>query len=75
MRTAARLDGRDLAMRATIGDSLTMHGRVVGDHDVTAEVLEVRGQDGSPPYWVRFDDGHEALVFPGPDATVHPSDS
>jgi hypothetical protein len=36
-----------------------------------AEILEVRHPDGTPPYLVRWSDtGHEALVFPGPDATV-----
>ena len=27
---------------------------------------------GEPPYMVRFDDGHTALVFPGPDAIIEP---
>ncbi len=32
-----------------------------------------RGGGGEPPYLVRFDDGHTALVFPGPDAIIeHP---
>ena len=36
-----------------------------------AEILEVRHEDGSPPYLVRWsDNGHEALVFPGSDAFV-----
>ena len=29
--------------------------------------VEVRGEDGGPPYLVRFDDGHETLLFPGAD--------
>jgi hypothetical protein len=34
-------------------------------------VLEVRGSDGGPPFLVRWSDtGHEALVFPGPDAEI-----
>jgi len=38
-----------------------------------AEFIEIRGRDGAPPYLVRHDDGHEALVFPGTDASVeHP---
>jgi hypothetical protein len=37
------------------------------------EILEVRGGGGNPPYLVRFDDGHEGLVFPGTDATVEPA--
>jgi hypothetical protein len=43
----------------------------VDDPERDAEILEVRGEDGGPPYVVRWEDsGHEALVFPGPDATV-----
>ena len=32
--------------------------------------VEVRTVDGSPPYLVRWDDGHVGLYFPGPDAHV-----
>jgi hypothetical protein len=42
----------------------------MADHG--GEIVEVRGDDGSPPYVVRFDDGHEGLVFPGPDCEVRP---
>ena len=60
-------------MRAEVGDRLHIHSRVVGAPDQKSEIIEVRGEDGAPPYLVRRDDGHEALVFPGPDATVeHP---
>ena len=63
-------------MHAVVGDRLHVHGRVVGTHDQTSEIIEIRGQDGVPPYLVRHDDGHEALVFPGPDASVeHAKDS
>jgi hypothetical protein len=63
-------------MHAVVGDRLHVHGRVVGTHDQTSEIIEIRGQDGAPPYLVRHDDGHEALVFPGPDASVeHAKDS
>ncbi|MGW3625066.1 DUF1918 domain-containing protein [Streptomyces sp. NPDC000880] len=57
-------------MQANVGDTLLVHGRTVGQHDRTAEVVEVLGQEGSPPYRVRFDDGHEALLSPGPDTVV-----
>ncbi len=57
-------------MRAEVGDRLHVHGRTVGLPDRVGEIVEVRGSGGSPPYLVRFDDGHESLVFPGPDATV-----
>jgi hypothetical protein len=45
---------------------------MVGMPDRMGEILEVRGADGAPPYMVRFDDGHESLVFPGPDWVVQP---
>ncbi|AUH43964.1 DUF1918 domain-containing protein [Streptomyces sp. CMB-StM0423] len=58
-------------MQAEVGDKLCVHGRVVGQEDRTAEILEVIGAAGAPPYRVRFeDDGHEALVSPGPDSVV-----
>ncbi|URM91989.1 DUF1918 domain-containing protein [Streptomyces sp. MRC013] len=60
-------------MEATVGDKLLVHGRVVGRHDRTAEIVEVLGEHGHPPYRVRFDDdGHEAVMSPGPDAVVRP---
>jgi hypothetical protein len=60
-------------MQAVVGDRLHVRGRVVGTSDQTYEIIEIRGRDGAPPYLVRHDDGHEALVFPGADASVeHP---
>ncbi|WP_018681997.1 DUF1918 domain-containing protein [Actinokineospora enzanensis] len=60
-------------MHASLGDRLLMHGRVVGQQDRTVEIIEVLGGDGTPPYRVRFEDGHEALMSPGPDTIVQPS--
>lgn len=57
-------------MKAQVGERLLFHGKKVGSTDRTAEVLQVRGDDGAPPYLVRFDDGHERLVFPGTDCQV-----
>jgi hypothetical protein len=63
-------------MRAAIGDRLHVRGRVVGTPEQTAEIIEIRGEDGAPPYLVRHGDGHQALVIPGPDASVeHPRES
>ncbi|WP_344908144.1 DUF1918 domain-containing protein [Actinomadura meridiana] len=57
-------------MNGQIGDRLHVHGNVVGQPDRMGEIVEVRGRDGAPPYLVRFDDGHEALVYPGPDTVI-----
>ncbi|HLF41270.1 MAG TPA: DUF1918 domain-containing protein [Acidimicrobiia bacterium] len=58
-------------MQAKVGDRLVIKGHHVGDHDRDAEILEVRGPDGGPPFRVRWAaDGHESLCFPGSDAVV-----
>jgi len=58
-------------MRASVGDRLVVRGHRVGEPERDAQVLEVRGDDGGPPFLVRWsEDGHESLVFPGSDAYV-----
>jgi len=57
-------------MQAQVGDRLHVHGNQVGERDRLGEIVEVRGPDGRPPYLVRYEDGHETLIFPGPDAVV-----
>ncbi|MQA85610.1 MAG: DUF1918 domain-containing protein [Streptosporangiales bacterium] len=57
-------------MQAAVGDRLHVHGNTVGEPDRVGEIVEVRGQEGAPPYLVRFQDGHTSLVFPGPDAVI-----
>ncbi|MGW4689837.1 DUF1918 domain-containing protein [Streptomyces sp. NPDC004244] len=59
-------------MRAAVGDLLRIHSRAVGLKDRQGEIVEVRGPDGEPPYLVRFGDGHESLVYPGPDCILEP---
>ncbi|NQE88408.1 DUF1918 domain-containing protein [Nocardia terpenica] len=60
-------------MRANVGDQILIHGRAVGIPEQTGEIVEVRGEQGEPPYVVRFANGHESLVFPGPDREVRPN--
>ena len=58
-------------MKARPGDWIIVEGTHVGDRRRRGEVLEARGEDGNPPYLVRWGDGdHEALVFPGSGAHV-----
>ena len=46
-------------------------GTTTERHDQHAEIIEVRSQDGSPPYVVRWlVTDHEATVYPGSDAVV-----
>ena len=59
-------------MEATIGDKICIHGNTVGHADKHGEIIEVRGDRGEPPYVVRFPDGQERTIFPGPDAYIIP---
>jgi hypothetical protein len=62
---------RERAMQAAVGEKLILKSHHVGEPDRSGEILEVRGDRGGPPYLVRFEDGHEGLVFPGTDAVIH----
>ncbi|HWG02469.1 MAG TPA: DUF1918 domain-containing protein [Trebonia sp.] len=57
-------------MEATIGDRIRIRGKNVGHPDRHGEIVAVHGDKGEPPYLVRFEDGHELLLFPGPDAVI-----
>ena len=59
-------------MEATIGDEICVHGNTVGHPDTLGEIIEVHGDRGEPPYVVRFADGQERTIFPGPDAYIIP---
>jgi hypothetical protein len=62
------------AMIAHVGDRLILESAHVGSPRRIGVITELRHDDGTPPYVVRWlDDGHEALVFPGPDARVEPT--
>jgi Domain of unknown function (DUF1918) len=59
-------------VKAIKGDRLICRGHRAGQPDRDAEILEVKGNDGSPPYVVRWsDDGRVGTLFPGPDALIH----
>lgn len=60
-------------MRAHPVGRLILKGIHVGDPRRIGIILDVPHSDGSPPYTVRWlDNGHEALVFPGTDASIEP---
>lgn len=62
-------------MRGHIGDRLIMQGTHIGDHTRVGVITELRHDDGTPPYLVRWlDDGHVGLVFPGSDALIEATD-
>jgi Domain of unknown function (DUF1918) len=59
-------------VKASKGDRLISRGHRAGEPDRDAEILEVKGKDGGPPYVVRWsNDGRVGVFFPGPDALIH----
>ena len=52
-------------MKAHPGDRIILAASHVDEPTRDGEVLEVRGEDGQPPYLVRWTDGHTGLMYPG----------
>ena len=50
-------------MRANVGDELVVRGHHVGDENREAVIIEVHGEEGTPPYLVRWRDGHQSVFF------------
>ncbi|MGZ4707877.1 MAG: DUF1918 domain-containing protein [Acidimicrobiales bacterium] len=58
-------------MEAQAGDKLVVKGHRVGDHDRIGTIHEVRGDQGSAPYVVEWDDQPgEHVIWPGSDAAI-----
>ncbi|HYB15506.1 MAG TPA: DUF1918 domain-containing protein [Streptosporangiaceae bacterium] len=57
-------------MQAKVGDQLTVKGRHQGDEDRHGEIIGIDGANGTPPYLVRWRDGHESLFFPSSGTEV-----
>ena len=62
-------------MDAHVGDQLIVRGRQVGRADQQGEIIEVINSPGGEHYRVRWADGRETILFPGPDAAVLPATS
>jgi len=57
-------------MKASVGDRIVMAGEQVDRPTRDGVILEVRGQDGAPPYLVSWADGHTGLLYPGPGSVL-----
>jgi uncharacterized protein DUF1918 len=71
-----RVPGKEaVAMRADVGDELVVRGRHVGDEDRKGVIVEIHGDQGGPPYLIRWEDGHQSVFFPSSDtlAEHHPA--
>ena len=59
-------------MHATVGDRIIIETASLDRPRRQGEVLEVLGNGETEHYRVRWQDGHESLYFPGPDAHLAP---
>jgi hypothetical protein len=56
--------------KASPGDRVIIHGHHQGEHPRDGEILEVHGEDGAPPYVVRWADGRVGSLYPGSDVRI-----
>jgi len=52
------------------GDVVVVSGRRVGESPRIGEVIEVLGQPDHPHYAVRWDDGHQSILYPGKATSI-----
>ena len=57
-------------MHACKGDVIVIESPVLDRRRRRGEVLEVIGEGDREHYRVRWQDGHESICFPGPDARI-----
>ena len=60
-------------MHADPGDHIVIDTTTLDAARRSGEVLEVIGEGERRHYRVRWQDGHESVYFPGPDARVLPA--
>jgi hypothetical protein len=57
--------------KVAVGDRLVVRAHRLGQSPRDAEILEILGDDGGPPYRVRWvEDGYETVVYPGSDVFI-----
>ena len=52
------------AARVARGDIVEVSARRVGDHGRSGKVIGVLGDKSHPHYRVRWEDGHESVLYP-----------
>jgi uncharacterized protein DUF1918 len=61
-------------MRAHKGDTVVVPHPHTGSSARKGQIVEVKGEDGGPPFAVQWSDGTRAEAFvPGPEATIEPA--
>jgi Domain of unknown function (DUF1918) len=62
-------------MHAEVGDEIIVRGHHVGNEDRRGVIIEVHGEDGAPPFLIRWENGHQSVFVPSSDSVVehHPA--
>ena len=64
-------DSNKPTFNAAPGDRLVVSAHHQGEGELDAEILEVCGEDGGPPYVVRWEqDGHVSRLYPAEDVHI-----
>ncbi len=58
--------------QARPGDAVEITAHHVNDAPRTGVILEVLGEQGTPHFRVRWEDGHESIFYPSSDAVIRP---
>jgi len=58
--------------RPQTGDRVEITGHQVGRGNRTGEILEAIGEPGEMHLRVRWEDGHESVIYPSSDVVVRP---
>jgi hypothetical protein len=57
-------------MAAKPGDTIRAPSEKVGQPERRGKIVEILGDQAHPRFRVRWDDGHETVLVPGPDISV-----
>lgn len=56
----------------TVGERVVVTTHRIGGHRRAGKVVEVIAEPGHERCRIRWDDGRESVVYPGPDLTIEP---
>jgi len=57
-------------MTAKPGDTIRAPSEKVGQPERRGKLVELLGDDEHPRFKVRWEDGHETVLVPGPDVSI-----
>ena len=69
------MNHRQESHKTQVGDIIQITGHRVGSAPRAGTILEVLGEPGSQHFRVRWEDGHESVLYPSSDAVVRPARS